>query len=124
MNRFEEIRDIIVENELVQFFFEYYEDESEAYFHVENKKESFEFENIDQTLIYLDKFLNLSNFEVVEATCNSDTMYCIVHFKDDNIYVKLKGEYDSYGNYNHDYYNDINYITEVKPKKVEVVIYE
>ena len=51
-------------------------------------------------------------------------MYCIVHFKDDNIYVKLKGEYDSYGNYNHDYYNDINYITEVKPKKVEVVIYE
>ena len=124
MSRFKEIQDTIVKNNLVQFFFKYYEDESEAYFHVENKEVDFEFENIDQTLIYLERFLNLSNFEVVESVCNSDTMYCIVHFKDDNIYVKLEGEYDSYGNYNHDYFNDKARITEVKPQKVEVVIYE
>ena len=124
MNRFKEIQDIIIKNELVKFFFEYYNYDKEAYLYIFNKEGDFEFEDTDQVLIYLEKFLNLSNFEVVESTCNSDTMYCVVYFKDDNIYVKLKGEYDSYGNYDHDYFNDKNHIIEVKPKKIEVIIYE
>lgn len=124
MNRFEEIRNTIIENNLVQFFFEYYSDETESYFHIENTNVDFELENIDQALIYLERFLNLEDFEIVDYECNSDIMYCVVHFKKDNMYIKLEGEYDSYGQYNHDYFNKKSRINQVFPKTIEKIIYE
>lgn len=65
--------------------------------------------------------LGLPTFEQVEWVCNSDEMYCVIHFKDDNIYLKLTGEYDSYGECEHDYNNGIK---EVFPKEVTITKYE
>ena len=41
-------------------------------------------------------------------------MYTIIHFIEDDIYVKLIGTYDSYGNGEHYYHDDIK---QVYPKE-------
>lgn len=63
----------------------------------------------------------LGEFEIKESICNSDEMYIIIYFIKPNIYLKLTGEYDSYGGGEHYYYGSIR---EVKPKEVQKIIYE
>lgn len=46
----------------------------------------------------------------------------VYHFTDHDIYLKLTGSYTSYEGY--EFYDEWNSFTEVKPKKVEVIIYE
>ena len=65
--------------------------------------------------------LGLNNFEVVDWECNTDNMYCVINFKEDNVYLKLIGEYDSYGQFEHDYEKGI---VEVLPKQITKTIYE
>lgn len=65
--------------------------------------------------------LGLVSFESVDWVCNSDEMYCVIHFKSDNIYLKIIGEYDSYGANNH-WYN--KQIEQVFPKQITKTIYE
>lgn len=65
--------------------------------------------------------LNLRNFEFVEGVCNSDELYQIVYFKDQNVYIKITGTYDSYGNYDHEYDDEV---TEVFPKQKTITYYE
>ena len=79
-----------------------------------------QFEEIDD----IDKYLNdlgLKNFENIDHVCNSDELYLIIHFKDDDIYLKISGEYDSYGNGDH-YFNDS--VKQVFPKQVTITKYE
>lgn len=64
--------------------------------------------------------LGLPSFEQLDYVCNSDEMYCIIHFKDEDIYLKFTGEYDSYGGGDH-YYNDE--IKQVFPKQVTITQY-
>lgn len=64
--------------------------------------------------------LGIKNFDILEKVCNSDEMYTIVHFKDEDIYLKFTGEYDSYGGGDH-YYNDE--IKQVFPKQVTITQY-
>lgn len=65
--------------------------------------------------------LGLPNYEQVEFVCNSDEMYCIIYFKDDDIYIKITGTYDSYGDGEHDYDDSV---TQVFPKQVTITKYE
>ena len=78
-----------------------------------------EFETDEQVFDYL-KTLGLDNFEQVYYVSNTDEMYTVIHFKDDNVYLKLVGEYDSYGQMEHDF-NCGMY--QVFPKEVKVVEY-
>ncbi len=59
--------------------------------------------------------------ELLDAVCNSDEMYCVVWFKESNVFLKLTGEYDSYGDGNHDYDEEV---TQVFPKEITKIIYE
>lgn len=95
--------DILEENDLI---------DEETYEKIENYEE------------YLNKFLSnlkLTNFEDVESVCNSDDLYTIIHFKNDDIYIKITGTYDSYGNGEHDYDDSV---TQVFPKQVTITKYE
>jgi len=65
--------------------------------------------------------LNLVNFEFVEGVCNSDELYQIVYFKDQNVYIKITGTYDSYDGYDHDYDDKV---IEVFPKQKQIIVYE
>jgi len=78
-----------------------------------------DYENTEETAEKLES-LGVVNFEEVDSVCNSDEMYTIIHFKNDNIFLKLKGEYDSYGECQHDY--DCG-IEEVFPKTIQQTIY-
>ena len=60
------------------------------------------------------------DYEQVEYICNSDEMYCVIHFKEENIYLQLDGEYDSYGGGDHWYKGNIK---EVFPKQVTITVY-
>jgi uncharacterized protein YuzB (UPF0349 family) len=66
-------------------------------------------------------FPNLSEFEIVESQCNSDVMYLIFHFVEENIYIKVSGEYDSYGNSGHEF---LKGIYQVFPKEITKTIYQ
>lgn len=75
---------------------------------------------------YSDKFIkenepDLEDFEVMDRVCNSDEMYVVVHFKESDIYVRVSGEYDSYGSGNHDY---MSYANQVFPKEKTITVYE
>lgn len=65
--------------------------------------------------------LNLRNFEFVDGVCNSDELYQIVYFKDQNVYIKITGTYDSYGEYDHEYDDEV---IEVFPKQKTITYYE
>lgn len=77
------------------------------------------FDTSDECLDYL-KSLGLDNFEQLMCVSNTDEMYSIIHFKNDDIYLKLIGEYDSYGEFDHDYERDI---IQVFPKQVTITQY-
>ena len=92
------------------------------------------YENITDCIKEYDKYLDfdkilidlkLNNVESVNSVYNSDELYNIVYFKDYNIYIKFIGEYDSYGNYDHDF-TESNWakMKEVFPKIIEQTIYE
>lgn len=66
------------------------------------------------------KELGLDNMKEIDGVCNSDEMYVIIHFQNENIYLKLSGEYDSYGGGEHWYEGAIK---EVFPKEVTQTIY-
>lgn len=78
------------------------------------------YESADQALEDLAK-LGLKNMELVDNRTNNEEFYSIIHFKDEDIYIEISGEYDSYGIGNH-YYNDE--IRQVFPKQITTTIYE
>ena len=106
----DELIDIIKSNYLEKVFFNL-DDISE---YLVNDDDEYIFETDDECYEYLSK-LGLENFEQLEYVSNTDEMYCIIHFKNENIYLKLIGKYDSYGQYKHDYECGIK---EVFPKQV------
>lgn len=65
--------------------------------------------------------LNFKNYKQVDYVCNTDEMFCVIYFKDSDIYIQLTGEYDSYGQYEHDYHTEIK---QVFPKQITKTIYE
>ncbi len=100
MNQFEEIKKLIQDNNLQSYLCEL---------------EEYYLENYD----ILDE-INFPEFEQIDYVCNSDELYSIIYFPYQDLYIKIIGEYDSYGKGNHFFKKDIK---EVKPKKIKKTIY-
>ena len=109
-----EIIKIIKDNDLQKPLMEFDGSSSDFIEYFDDK----EFEEKEEALEYL-KSLGLETIEFKASVCNSDEMYTILQIN--GIFLKLEGEYDSYGQYEHDY--DCG-ITEVFPKQVTQTIYE
>lgn len=96
-----------------------------ALFHFEsiccylNDSNDDEFETNELALTYLEAY-GLKNFKELEYVSNTDMMYCIIYFTDDDVYLKLTGEYDSYGQGDHTYDDAIQ---QVFPKEVMITQY-
>ncbi len=58
--------------------------------------------------------------EYKEGRCDTSEFWQVVYFKDHDVYLEIYGEYDSYGQGEHDYSG----IKEVKPVTKTVVVYE
>lgn len=79
------------------------------------------FTDDDHIFSYLKGKFEFEEFERIEQVCNSDEMYTVIYFKESDIYLKLIGEYDSYGNNDHNYTRGI---IEVKPISKTIIAYE
>lgn len=76
--------------------------------------------NLYETCDELSKEID-EEHKLLEGVCNSDEMYAIVWFKQSNVFLKLTGEYDSYGGGDHYYDKEV---TQVFPKEITKTIYE
>ena len=87
---------------------------------IKNDLQSFLFEEISNTD---DADVNefLGKMEQKDYVVNSDEMYCVVYFIDHDIYLRLSGEFDSYGGGEHGYNGEIK---EVNPKQKTITVYE
>lgn len=114
MKTAQELIDIIKENNL-----------QKDLFHTDTMDES-EFE--DEEGNYIDgvthkenlKSIGIENFEYVAGREDTSEFWAVIHFKNENVYLKFTGWYDSYGQYDHDYHDEV---TEVFPKEVTQTIY-
>lgn len=109
---FEEIREIIKEYDLYKYLFE----EDDYYLEdliIKGKEDE---ENVKKAL----KEIGF-DYRQVDYVCNTDEMFVVLYFENSNIYVRLTGEYDSYGQYDHEYHRKI---TQVFPKEIKKTIYE
>jgi len=111
----EEIIKIIEENKLHKILFAL----MDGFEYVENPETGEDFESKEQGLEYLGKG-GLKNMETVASECNSDIMFAVIHFKDENIFIKIDGEYDSYGEGDHYYEGSV---TQVFPKEITKTVY-
>lgn len=109
---FEEISEIIREYDLYKYLFEgddyYLED-----LIIKGKEDE---ENVEKAL----KEIGFDYIQV-DYVCNTDEMFVVLYFENSDIYVRLTGEYDSYGQYDHEYHRKI---TQVFPKEIKKTIYE
>lgn len=63
----------------------------------------------------------LGKITLKDWVCNSDDMFSVIHLEDHNVFLMIKGEYDSYGGEQHDYMRGIS---EVKPEQKTITIYK
>jgi len=105
----QEIIDRVNKLGLLQFLFE-----GEAYDEIEDEND----EIIDDVDQYVKD--NFGEIELLDGRADTSEFWQIVHFKDHNVYLKISGEYDSYGQGDHEYTS----VKEVFPKEVKVTVYE
>ena len=113
----EEIIKIIKEEDLLAFFFELESGYLVDYEHYTSEDEMIESQ--EQEDAYL-KRLGLSNYVNKGGRYDTSEFWNVVYFPDYDVYVKISGWYDSYGQGEHEYSN----IKEVKPQTVTQTIYE
>jgi hypothetical protein len=65
--------------------------------------------------------LGLPYFQLIDFRCDTAEMWSVLHFPVEDVYLKITGTYDSYGQYEHDYDEQV---TQVFPKQVTVTLYE
>lgn len=114
----EKIIDVINVNRLHKTFFHIDDDFSECMVEVFPEMEEF-----TESGIFTKRLnkLGLRNFSLIDQASNTDELYSVIYFKDEDVYIRIDGVYDSYGQYEHDYYTSIK---QVFPKKVEITKYE
>jgi hypothetical protein len=99
---------------LQEAFFDpyYFEDQ------LENLDEDGEFETKEA---YLESVGLPTEFKQVDGRCDTSEFWSVIHFPVEDVYIKITGRYDSYGQYEH-YYND--QVTQVFPKQVTTTVYD
>jgi hypothetical protein len=78
----------------------------------------FELETVEA---YLESVGLPTEFKQVDGRCDTSEFWSVIHFPVQDVYVKITGTYDSYGQYEH-YYNDK--VTQVFPKQVTKTVYD
>ena len=114
---FSKIKKLINDNSLVKFLFT-----GDFYVLVDEKKLKY-FEDLsyeENIQNYLDD-IGFPKYEQIKYVCNSDEMYNVIHFIESDIYIRLDGIYDSYGNGKHYYDGGMK---QVKPKEKLITVYE
>ena len=86
-----------------------------------NKLQEYLFEEVNNSGETISKHSILGIVEQKTWVANTDEMNTVIHFKDHNVYIKLEGWYDSYGQGEHQY---TDAIYEVFPKTIETIIYQ
>lgn len=77
-----------------------------------------EFNTIIESEQYIKE--NFGEFELIDQRYDTSEFWSVVYFKDFDIYVRIDGEYDSYGQGEHEY----DEIKQVFPKEITTTIYE
>ena len=110
----EEIIKIIQDKGLQQAFFEpeYFDDQ------LEYLDEEEEFETVEE---YLTSVGLPTEFKQVDGRCDTSEFWSVIHFPVEDVYIKITGRYDSYGQYEHDYNQKV---TQVFPRTIESIIYK
>ncbi len=112
-----QIIETIQENDLMQFFFEL---ETEYltpdYSYETNDGDELE---TDEDVVNFLTVLGLNKYENKGGRYDTSEFWNVVYFPDYDIYLKISGWYDSYGNSDHSYED----IIEVKPKEITKTIY-
>lgn len=111
MKTAQELIEIIVQNDLMKpLFGDDFDD-----FDIEDE----EGEYIDDPREYV-KNLGLGEIEYKDSREDTSEFWTVIYLKDHDIYLRIDGVYDSYGQYEHEYNN----VTQVFPKEVTQTIYE
>lgn len=113
----DEIIKILKKNDLLPFFFECekgYLSDIEYETLDDGKITSMEEETSFLTT------LGLANYQSKGGRSDTSEFWNVVYFPDYDVYLKISGEYDSYGQYDHSY----DEVEEVRPKEVTETIYE
>lgn len=109
----------VFENDLSDLEYLIVEEDSDEDVEIEVTDTIFLIENYRTSL---DTFpFRLDNVEYKDSQTNSDEFWLVLYFKEEDIYIKFYGSYDSYGNSNHSYYTSTSIVT---PKEVTMTIYE
>lgn len=107
-----ELIEIINQNDLLDVLFN---DEIEY-----AKLEDADGNNVDDSKDYITNVLGLGELEYKDGRYDTSEFWQVIYFKDHDVYLKIYGEYDSYGQGEHSY----DGIKEVKPKEVTIIKYE
>jgi len=67
----------------------------------------------------LRKFFNNSEIIEKDAKLTNDDIWCVLYFKQYDVYIKLYGEFNSYGN--NFYYNNIDEVTPQEKTCIEYI---
>jgi hypothetical protein len=110
MTRAEEIIKIIKEENLLREFFNQDFDDLEIEWNEFN----------DDYKEYLKSLKLPTEFEEIDGRCDTSEFWSVIHFPEENIYIKISGWYDSYGESEHTY----DEIKQVFPKEIKTIIYE
>jgi len=70
---------------------------------------------------YLESVGLPTNFKQVAGRCDTSEFWSVIHFPEEDVYIKITGRYDSYGQYEHDYHQKV---TQVFPKQVTTTVYD
>lgn len=111
MKTAQELIDIINKNDLLKPLFD------DDFYDVElEDEEGNGIENVEEYI----KTSVLGELEYKDSRQDTSEFWQVIYFKDHDIYLRIDGVYDSYGQYEHEY----NSVKEVKPKEIQTVIYE
>ena len=114
---FKQIIKLIEKHDLTRFFFELETEYLTPDWSYETN-EGDELETDEDVVNFL-TVLGLNKYENKGGRYDTSEFWNVVYFPDHDVYLKIIGEFDSYGQYEHSYDD----IVEVKPKQVTQTIY-
>lgn len=114
----DEIIKIIKEEDLLELFFEQDGDFFQKRDRFLDEDEENQIDTEEKEVEYLTK-LGLQNYEDKGGRADTSEFWNVVYFPDYDVYLKISGWYDSYGQYEHSY----DKIEAVTPKTVTKTIY-
>ncbi len=115
----QELIDIIQANDMLKPLFDNDWEGFEFEVEGEDGEEDYKtFETLEEEKEYVKNLFGELKYE--DYRMDTSEFWQVIYFKDHDVYLEISGEYDSYGQGDHDYSS----IKEVKPKQITTIIYE